>query len=191
MFREVVQESWMHKTDLSLLSQKRGVLIDSLRKIYPNGNSILSVADSIACEEYFVKYRDDKRSDFLERRDKILIPLYDPKNNDNLLFKRIDDIKNRSLNKPVSDITFSDMYVMYYDTTEQLKAFLYQYNIETIPLNDYLTMSCWSNGEKVLFAFPGKFAADEIGFISHDLAILSYINTMLEGAVAASKENAL
>jgi hypothetical protein len=189
MFREVVQESWIYKTDLSLLSQRRRALIDSLRMIDPNGESLFSMADSIACEDYFVKYRDDERSDFLERRDKILIPFYDPKNNDNLLFKRIDEIKNRSLNKPVADITFSDMYAMYYEITEQLKSFLYQYSIETIPLNDYLTMSCWSNGEKVLFAFPGKFAADEIGFISHDLAILRYINTMLEGAVTASKES--
>jgi hypothetical protein len=49
-------------------------------------------------------------------------------------------------------------------------------------------MSCWSNGEKVLFAFPGKFAAEEIGFISSDIAILHYIDTMLEGVENSNYE---
>ena len=53
-------------------------------------------------------------------------------------------------------------------------------NIDNIK-NNYLTMSCWSNGGKALFTFPGKFAADEIGFISIDRDILNYINTMLDG----------
>jgi hypothetical protein len=70
---------------------------------------------------------------------------------------------------------------MYQEITEVFKSFYQQHQIKLIPLNNYLTMSCWSNGEKVLFAFPGKFAADEIGFISSDRAILDYVETMLEG----------
>jgi hypothetical protein len=180
MFREVVQESWMWQSDLSKLAQERSEVMDSLQKNL-KGRENLLFSDSIVSEKYFTLYRDDKRKEFSERRKKILVPFYDASGNDNLLFKRLDDIKNSCLGKPENSITFYDIYTMYNQVTEELKAFFYQHNIITVPLNNYLTMSCWSNGEKVLFAFPGRFAADEIGFISHDLAILRYIETMLAG----------
>ena len=181
MFREVVQESWMWQSDLSKLAQDRNALVDSLRDVYPRRRNLVAMADSIASEKYFVLYRDDRDSDFSKRRQSILIPFYDASQNDNLLFKRLDDIKNACLDRPEREITFHDMYTMYDRVTKELISFFFQHNIATLALNNYLTMSCWSNGEKVLFAFPGKFAADEIGFISHDKAILTYIETMLAG----------
>lgn len=181
MFREVVQESWMYKSDLSRLAQDRRSIMDSIRNENPSGRNSIRMADSIASEKYFAIYRDNRDSDFSERRERILVPFYDAAKNDNLLFKRMDVIINNCLNKSEHDITFADMYSMYEQITEQLIAFFLQHNIRTIKLDNYLTMSCWSNGEQVLFAFPGKFAADEIGFISHDLAILRYIDTMLKG----------
>ena len=62
-----------------------------------------------------------------------------------------------------------------------------KYGIDMVPLDDYLTMSCWmvkkSNPKEVktVLAFPSKFSSDEIGFYSQDEAFSKYIGTMLEG----------
>ncbi len=189
MFREVIQESWMKQEDLISLAQERTALVqDPLYLNEVRARRRYATIDSIVCEKYFAIYRDEQRKVFSERRDKILIPFYDQTKNDNKLFLRLDNIKNAYLGKPEKDITFYDIYTMYYEFTEQLKLFFRQHNIETLPLNSYLSMSCWANGGKTLFAFPGRFAADEIGFISHDEHILNYIKTMLHGVLSQSKE---
>jgi hypothetical protein len=184
MFREVVQESWMRQSDLSRLTQDRRRLIDSLQEKNVVRTNVFRIADSIASEKYFTYYRDVEHKEFKQRVEKILVPLYDATKNDYHLFGQIDKIKNNYLNKPANKITFYDFHLMYQQVTDELIAFFKTNKITLIPLNDYLVMSCWSNGEKVLFAFPGKFAADEIGFISHDPAILRYIDTMLVGVKA-------
>ena len=191
MFREVVQESWIRQQDLRKLTQERRELISSLRKENSAKGNIFLLADSIASEKYFAYYRDNEYKEFSKRIEKILLPFYDNTKNDFPLFLRMDEIKNTCLNKPVNTITFHDIYTMCQLVTEELKTFFEQHHIQLIPLNNYLTMSCWSNGEKVLFAFPGKFAADEIGFISIDHAILDYINTMLEGAENSLNDDVL
>jgi hypothetical protein len=193
MFREVVQESWMRQQDLSALSQERRAWMDKLRKEKASGGggAVFRIADSIASEKYFACYRENELKEFSERIEKIRSPLYDKAKNDDLLFQKLDNIKNTCLNKPVKTITFYDIYTLYHQVTEELKAFFGQHNIQLLPLDNYLTMSCWSNGEKVLFAFPGRFAAEEIGFISSDIAILYYINTMLEGVENSLKNNAM
>ena len=190
MFREVVQESWIRKQDLGKLSQERRALMRELRKDRPSGSgNVFHTADSIISEKYFAIYRENEQKEFKERIEKILTPFYDKTKNDYSLFMKIDNIKNTCLDKPINTITFYDIYTMCYQVTEELKVFFEQHNIQLRPLNNYLTMSCWSNGEKVLFAFPGKFAADEIGFISSDNAILHYIETMLEGVETSLNDN--
>jgi hypothetical protein len=186
MFREVVQESWMRQEDLHCLSKYRKEVMDSVPE---DDTRRFRMADSIASEKYFALYRKTEQEKFSERREKILVPFYDADENDNILFKDLDAIKSKCFGKPENEITFHDIYTMYYDATERLKTFFKHQSIEMIPLTTYLSMSCWSNGEKVLFAFPGRFAADEIGFISHDGAILLYINTMLKGVQSSSSEN--
>jgi hypothetical protein len=181
MFREVVQESWMHPTDLSKLAGYRKMLMDSLQLQNNSRRNIFRIADSVASEKYFVRYRDDKGKKFEERVEKILIPLYDSTKNDYPVFSQIDQIKNKYITRPFNTISFYDMYRMCQEITDELETFFEANKITLVPLTNYLVMSCWSNGKKVLFAFPGKFAADEIGFISHDLAILHYIETMLAG----------
>ena len=188
MFREVVQESWIRQHDLRKLSNEKRDLIQSLRKENVLGSSVFRTADSIANEKYFAFYREKEQKEFAQRVEKILLPLYDKTKNDYPLFLKIDNIKSKYLDKALHTITFDDIYRMYYEVTEELKVFFEAHNIRLIPLNDYLTMSCWSNGEKVLFAFPGKYAADEIGFISSDIAILHYIDTMLEGVESSEEE---
>jgi len=192
MFREVVQQAWMYQEDLPRLIQERSRISDSLREESAGrGESALNRllrADSIASERIFALYRDNTRNDrqnnFQRKQRKILqFNFYDAEANDDLLFKRIDELINACFDRDVREITFYDIFTLYSRLTDEMKAFFDTHNILTIPLNDYLTMSCWSNGEKVLFAFPGKHAAKEIGFISHDRAILDYIVTMFEGVL--------
>jgi len=189
MFREVVQESWMRQQDLKKLSNERRELIESLRKENESRSVVFRVADSIANEKYFAIYCKNEYKEYSTRIERILRPLYNETKHDYQLFLKIDNIKNKYLNKPVNTIAYDDIYNVYYEVTEELKSFFEVHNIQLIPLNEYLTMSCWSNGERVLFAFPGKYAADEIGFISSDVAILRYIDTMLEGVENSNKED--
>jgi|GEM_PF-4967554 len=189
MFREVVQGSWVQQEDYAKLKAERSLEIGSLRSkdSLQNTNRRRSDlyyvirADSIVSEKYFAVYRDDKQGDFLERRKNILKPLYDAAQNDYNIFDKIDKIKSNYIGKPENTITFNDIYTMYSQTTKELIAFFKYHNIELIPLSDYLSMYCWSNGKKVLFVLPGRFAADEIGFISHDEAILKYIKVTYNG----------
>ena len=188
MFREVVRESWMRQQDLGKLSQEKRDLMSSLRNDNVQRSNVFHLADSIVNEKYFACYRDSEWNEFSKRIEQIRIPFYDETQKDNPLFLRIDNIKNQYLNKSFHAITFADINEMYYQVTEELKVFFGSHHVQLLPLNNYLTMSCWSNGEKALFAFPGKFAAEEIGFISSDRAILHYIDTMLEGVISSDEE---
>jgi hypothetical protein len=182
MFREVVQESWMQQQDLEKLAQERqAMLSNSQWTSQIERGTRFSVADSIVSEKYFAIYCNNNKDEFARRVKNILTPLCSNTQQEHYLFNKIDEIKNLHLNKPLNILTFSDFNNTYKQMTEEIKAVFQANNFELIPLNTYLVMSCWSNGEKVLFAFPGKFAADEVGFISQDPTILKYINTMLQG----------
>ncbi|MDR2824648.1 MAG: hypothetical protein LBB41_05555 [Prevotellaceae bacterium] len=190
MFREVVQESWMRQNDLPLLTEERITLLrDTSFCPQLTGQKRFNYIDSVTSEKYFAVYRDKDRAEFNRRLEKILVPLYDASKNDYQVFKQIDEIKQKYLKKDAASITFADFYSTYKEFTDNLAAFYRTNKIQLIPLTNYLTMSCWSNGEKVLFALPGRYAADEIGFISHDLAILRYIDTMLKGVKSSGKED--
>ena len=188
MFRETVQESWIRQQDLRKMNEKRRELRRSLQQESVDRRGVFSMADSIASEIFFDYYRSNEQREFSRRIAQMLTPFYDATQNDFRLFYNMDNIIQTHLNKPVNTITFYDIFRVYYEITEELKTFFEEHNIRLISLNNYLTMSCWSNGEKVLFAFPGRFAANEIGFISSDRAILDYIATMLEG-VESGLEN--
>ncbi|MCQ2317534.1 MAG: hypothetical protein MJZ90_01255 [Bacteroidales bacterium] len=58
-------------------------------------------------------------------------------------------------------------------------------NIKLVPLNEYLTMSCWmvksTTNMRAVLAFPSKYSSDEIGFYSQDDAFARYISTMMGG----------
>jgi len=189
MFREVVQEAWMLQTDLPRLRHTRLEIADSLRKKEVERQNVYRISDSIACERLFAAYRDKDKSGFEKRVKKILIPLYNDPENDFPVFKEIDDIKQMHLDKPLNTISFYDIYTMYQQITDSFSAFYKTNKIQLIPLGNYLSMSCWSNGEKALFALPGRFAAEEIGFISRDNAILQYINTMLDGVINSMEDD--
>ncbi len=184
MFREVVQESRIDKKYLDNLKIETIETFKDMRRKNPgtDGIILMNQADSIISQKYFDATRSDNISDFKESVDFFRTKLY--AEGDDRLFAVIDSIRTISLSKDYEDITFADFFEMYKNITiaiSQRLANTSNGNVELIKLNDYLVMSCWSNSKTVLFALPGKFAADEIGFISRDQAINNYINTQLSG----------
>ncbi len=183
-FREVVQESRIKKEYLSEIKEERKAIIEqwrASRNAPKRRYGLMILADSLASEKYFAKTRVDNMQDFEDSVNFFKTPIF--KTGDNPLFADIDSIRYNALNKPLKEITFADFYDMYRNVSIAITQNLKKQgpNIEFIELDDYLVMSCWSNSKKILFALPGKFAADEIGFISSDDAIKRYINTQLLG----------
>ena len=69
---------------------------------------------------------------------------------------------------------------------EVIAKYYVNYGVDMVPMNEYLTMSCWlvkkgNKGIGSVLAFPSKYSTDEIGFYSQDEAFSRYITTMLEG----------
>lgn len=149
--------------------------------------------DSILCQKYYEFTRNDNPKKFNRnvRGYLVSIPLKNEAINAasykaNNLCVELDKIKTYYLKKDVHDISYSDYFNMYADMTKAISKLLgEQPNIELIPLNETLLMSCWmsviDDVERAIFAFPSKYSTDEIGFISRDEAIARYIHTMLRG----------
>lgn len=110
----------------------------------------------------------------------------------------LDSIKRHYLggSKSLDDIHFADYEHMYSDMTDCI-AECYQYHgIELIPLNEYLTMSCWmikpANSNRrmeAIIAFPSKYNSTEIGFHTQDASFEKYITKMIEGARQSKEAN--
>ena len=83
--------------------------------------------------------------------------------------------------KPVTEVKFSDYMNMYKDLTALLSDMYSSHGVELIPIDEYLTMTCWLVSGHAVLAFPSKYATDEIVFYSKDPAFSKYINTMLDG----------
>lgn len=182
MFREVIQESWLNQSDLAQIPMERKKILDDSTFLHGKDFPLrFNRADSIVNEKYFKKYRMENEREFKARINNILIPYANAKCNCRELLTTLDSIKSDCIDKPIDKITYADIYSMYNSFTDEITSFYTAKGIEMIPLDGYLTMSCWSNGEMVLFAFPGRYAADEIGFISSDITIINYINTMRDG----------
>ena len=149
--------------------------------------------DSLAKERYFdstnVMYK--KKLERVMRESLKTIPLNDTKQDVcalhvNQMCKELDSIRHFYLNKPIDDISYADFYNMYVDLSKRISQLYSIYpNIELIPLQESLLMSCWMadiNGkEHAIFAFPSKYSTEEIGFMSQDVAFADYIHKMLRG----------
>lgn len=152
--------------------------------------------DSIKCEEYYqlTRQQDEHKHNREIREYMRHIPIEQKAEigsaayyaND--LAQKMDSIKRNTIGKgKPKDVTYAEYKRMYEGFTHQMEEFYSNCgdNVHLIPLNDYLTMSCWmiSGGgkSKAIFAFPSKYATDEIGFVSQDEAIAKYIRTMLNG----------
>lgn len=151
---------------------------------------------------YRQRYRDYIKSIPLQESDNALTTLHT-----NTMCHNLDSIKmhylvknkeqnNRSYGKLSRDeysrVTYSDYKNMFKDFTSEMESFYLKHgeNIHLIKLKAHMTMSCWlissKNRNEAIFAFPSKYASDEIGFYSQDNAIASYIHTMLNGVQAGS-----
>ncbi len=153
--------------------------------------------DSIITEKYFLKTCQENRDAAENMWEGYLVPIAKDtilNRTDDIVVKRvyqqIDSIKQACLGngKRLDDVHFADYKRMYSDMTDCIADF-YKYNgIELIPLNEYLTMSCWlikpadvNRSTEAILAFPSKYASDEIGFYSKDVSFADYISKMLEG----------
>lgn len=90
--------------------------------------------------------------------------------------------------KGISDVHFADYERMYSDITDCIAECYRYHGIELLPLNEYLTMSCWlikpankNRSVMSILAFPSKYSSDEIGFYSQDELFSEYIVTILNG----------
>lgn len=102
------------------------------------------------------------------------------------LCRELDAIKQKHLGKPYDKVLYSDIKNMYTEITVAIANMLSEFkNIELVPLDEYLTMSCWmtivDGKQTAIIAFPSKYSSDEIGFTSQDIAFSKYIQTMLDG----------
>ena len=149
--------------------------------------------DSISCELYFDSTKIVQEKQLQAKIKGYLIPIPQDKNAKdgitlqvNQMCLQLDSVMHTYLNKPYDEIHYVDFKNMYNDMTNTI-AQLYktQPNIELLPLNESLMMSCWltkiGDSERAIFAFPSKYSTEEIGFVSQDRAFSDYIHTMLNG----------
>lgn len=97
----------------------------------------------------------------------------------------IQKIKVKYLKKDKKQITFKNFEDMDREISTVIADAYKKRNIKLVPLNEYLTMSCWmvksTINMRAVLAFPSKYSSDEIGFYSQDDAFARYISTMMGG----------
>lgn len=204
IFNKMIMESRISSHYLSALYEKRNDTLEYLRKLGIYGNDVLARVDSALCERYFSATRSDNPMKF--SRD---VEAY-AKNNlvgedwmkpnatpselvVNQMCAELDMAKQDLLSgeKAPEDIRFDDYMKMYRTMSEVIAKYYGKYGAILVPMDEYLTMSCWlvkkgnHQGIGSVLAFPSKYSTDEIGFYSQDEAFSRYITTMLEGV----KEN--
>lgn len=188
-FHKMIQEN-RFETQLSAFLQEKNLLFDSLGILARNHVHVNFMReDSILSEKYFDMERSLNHEEFSGVIQKYLKPIHSEGDNrerrsDQDIYEmccRIDEIKSAYLDKDVETITFADFETMFKEITNVIISLYQKYGFECIPLNDYLTMSCWKTGEKIIFAFPSKYNTEEIGFSSQDPAFSKYIQMMLNG----------
>ena len=146
-------------------------------------------ADNEVNEKYFALTRDNDLNSLSVNVNKYLKPIAQFADaSDEIgrelsqLYHQMDSVKTFWLGgKPVTEVKFSDYMNMYKDLTALLSDMYSSHGVELIPIDEYLTMTCWLVSGHAVLAFPSKYATDEIGFYSKDPAFSKYINTMLDG----------
>lgn len=157
--------------------------------------------DSCVTEKYFrIVYDKDKETlqkdveGYLNFRDSLLHNEIYTKEIDKVvenLCDKLDSIISRYLGKGrknIENIHFADYENMYSEITDCIANVYRDHGIELVPLNEYLTMSCWlikpaneTQSTEAILAFPSKYSSEEIGFYSQDNLFSDYIMTILQG----------
>lgn len=212
VFHRMVLESRIAQRYLSEINVERQKRIDQMVEKAPQGTfdkegrqKMFAYIDSCVTEEFFAKTRDNDLEaaqklvkGYLSFKDALVEESATNLLSDLLvsrLCNNIDSIMHHyleygpnSAKKSVKDIHFSDYENMYIDITDCIVEIYRYHGIELIPLNEYLTMSCWlikpvnnKHSVKSILAFPSKYSSDEIGFYSQDELFSEYITTILQG----------
>ena len=199
IFHKMIKESRISSNYHAIMNERYVNEINKLQeakqRIEPE---VFAKIDSLLCEEYFEATKRDDTDKFKKDIDaylsKELVSNMDPNSSaaeyvTNQMCEEIDNVKQHYLGhgKTIDDISFSDYEMMYRDISQVIVSYYTKFNIELVPLEEYLTMSCWlvKGGNrkevKTVLAFPSKYSTDEIGFYSQDEAFSRYIGTMLDG----------
>lgn len=156
--------------------------------------------DSIITEKYYAKTWKNNQEKAAKDVQMYLKPLTEANAENDIsveqMCKELDSIQQHYLGngKELDDIHFVDYENMYSAMTDCIVRYYQTNGIELLPLNEYLTMSCWllkpSNKNRpteAILAFPSKYSTDEIGFYSQDVSFSDYISTMLNGVKNSRK----
>lgn len=216
VFHRMILEGRIAKKYLSQISSERHERMEQLSKTrgsYDTTNfqdrtsrlRSLVFIDSCVTEEFYALTRDDD----VEAAQKVVkgyLSFYDAIKQDNSSTVLSDAVVNNlcyaidsimyhyigigeGLNKQtIKEIHFVDYENMYSDVTDCIAECYRYHGIELVPLNEYLTMSCWlvkpvdkKRPVASILAFPSKYSSDEIGFYSQDELFSEYIMTILQG----------
>lgn len=191
VFHKMVQDG-RFPSYISAMQKEKKQMIDSINSFSHVGLKEYAEIDSTLSEKYFQCERNDNPKKFKREVKTYLREIQNLRDNNsnlnhifdqdvNAMCQNIDSIKKHYLGKDENDIHFTDYKQMYTAITQEIVLLYSKYNFELIPLNEYLMMSCWLAGDKIIFAFPSKDNTDEIGFMSQDPAFSNYVKTMLKG----------
>lgn len=198
IFHKMIIESRISPKYHATMNERRFNEIVKHRNDSLLARSAMIQLDSVLCEEYFKATRNDDpekfRKDVEAYLSKALIETDDQIHSAAELITyemcvEINSVKQQYLGngKPIENIRFGDYEMMYRKLSGIIGEYYTKYGINLVPLDEYLTMSCWMvqkgnhRGVKTVLAFPSKYSSDEIGFYSQDEAFSKYIGTMLEG----------
>lgn len=213
VFHRMIVESRIAPKYLSQISAERHRRLEQAAEKQDSVNSkgktsrigVLAYIDSCVTEEFFSKTRDND-IDAAQRIVDGYLSFWDAIKSDasstvmaDAVIKNLccslDSIMHHYLEKgangktkSIKEIHFADYEKMYSDITDCIIECYRYHGVEMVPLNEYLTMSCWlilpadkKHSVKSILAFPSKYSSDEIGFYSQDELFSEYIMTILKG----------
>ena len=197
VFRSMVKEGRIAQQYHSQMQLEKEQSIDELKE---KNKRVINSLDSVITDKYYIQSRmqnseaaEKERQAYL---DKTLVANlgHAGESGYDIVISRLcvnlDSIKQHHLGngRTLEDIHYADYERMYSDMTDCIAECYRYHGVELIPLNEYLTMSCWmikpanrSRRTEAVLAFPSKYASDEIGFYSQDASFEKYITMMLNG----------
>lgn len=194
IFHKVIVESRIDSKYHAVLYASRDKELEMLRNTNQMRRGAWKSVDSTWCEKYFSATKEDDFEKFKKdvnaylSKDLLTEGLSDSSRSGQIAYQmcvEIDSVKRHYLDKALDKITFYDYEQMYRMMSEVIVRYYNRYGIQLIPLDEYLTMSCWmvrrGRDVETVLAFPSKYSTDEIGFRSQDEAFSTYISTMLNG----------
>lgn len=185
-FHRINRESLISSTLYAAMEKER----NSRQSVNSKESSLDQIRneDTTLCRKYFALSRDNDPKSFNEKIKRQTQATLTPHFKEDYmpdvldLCVQIDSIKSHWLtHKKNAEIDFFDYEEMYRSVTMTISSCYKEHGLDLIPMDEYLTMSCWLAGKRAVLAFPSKWSSDEIGFFSQDPAFAQYIKTMLLG----------